>query len=145
TFRKYRPGRKAEHVRAPHSIYFQVLGDHGFVGLFLYLSILGAAAFNLFKVQAQTRDRSDLAWANNLSRMLLISMAGFFMAGAFLSMAYYDVYFCMVALSATLRQAVSRALDGAATPIEIEDDGPAGLVPAWRLASLTHGQQRRPD
>lgn len=145
TFRKYRPGRKAEHVRAPHSIYFQVLGDHGFVGLFLYLSILGAAAFNLFKVQAQTRDRPDLAWANNLSRMLLISLAGFFMAGAFLSMAYYDVYFCMVALSATLRQAVSTALDGAAAPVEIESDNSTGLVPAWRLASLTHGQQRRPD
>jgi putative inorganic carbon (hco3(-)) transporter len=145
TFRKYRPGRKAEHVRAPHSIYFQIIGDHGFVGFFLYVAIIGAATFNLLKVQRQTRDRADLAWANSLSRTLLISFAGFLMAGSFLSMAYYDVFFCMVALSATLRQAVTKEIDGRAAATIEEGDGQGAFVPAWRLASLANGQQRRSD
>ncbi|MDH3588597.1 MAG: putative O-glycosylation ligase, exosortase A system-associated, partial [Gammaproteobacteria bacterium] len=38
TFIKYRPD--ATRGRAAHSVYFQVLGDHGFIGLGLYLAML---------------------------------------------------------------------------------------------------------
>jgi putative inorganic carbon (HCO3(-)) transporter len=38
--------------RAAHSIYFEVLGDHGFIGLALYLSMIAAAVLNTFRVLA---------------------------------------------------------------------------------------------
>lgn len=129
TFVRYRPGAQAEHARAPHSIYFQVLGDHGFVGLALYFAIIGAAMYNLFTVQRRTRGHEELAWANDLSRALLISLAGFLMAGTFLSMAYYDVFFCMVALSVCLKEMVRKTLDEQA-PSEVAE--PVGLIPARR-------------
>jgi probable O-glycosylation ligase (exosortase A-associated) len=121
TFYKYRPGRQATHKRAPHSIYFQVLGDHGFVGLFLYVALIIGALSNLFQIQAQTRKRPDLEWANTLSRMLLISYAGFLVAGSFLSMAYYDVFLCLIALSVALREIVNRTVQAAQVePDEVE-------------------------
>ena len=74
--------------KAAHSIYFEVLGDHGFVGLALYLLILAAAWFNTFTVLRLTRGRPDLDWANRLARTLQVSMIGFLIGGAALSMAY---------------------------------------------------------
>jgi len=125
---RYRPGSQAV-ARAPHSIYFQVLGDHGFVGLFLYLTIALVAIANLFRIQAWTRGRDDLEWANVLSRMLLISYAGFLMAGSFLSMAYYDVFLCFIALSVSLREIVRKQLEDSAEA-ERTDLIPVGGVTA---------------
>jgi probable O-glycosylation ligase (exosortase A-associated) len=99
--------------RAAHSIYFQLLGDHGFVTLFVYLGMIIAGMYNLVRVQALTRDVQSLAWANLLSRMLSVSFAGFLTAGAFLSMAYYDAFLCILGLTACLRQVVAQSLSGA--------------------------------
>ena len=133
TFHKYRPSRKAEHVRAPHSIYFQVLGDHGFVGLFLYLAMIAAAIFNLLTVQARTQGVAEMAWANNLAQTLIISLAGFLMAGSFLSMAYYDVFFCACGVQRDVAPSRSREIGNLDPAADIEGGSPAtGLVPAWR-------------
>lgn len=125
---KYRPGSQAV-ARAPHSVYFQVLGDHGFLGLILYLTIVLVATANLFRIQAQTRGHEELEWANVLSRMLLISFAGFLVAGSFLSMAYYDVFLCLLALSVSLREIVRKHLEQSAEANE-SDLIPAGSVTA---------------
>lgn len=92
--------------RAAHSVYFQVLADHGFVGLAIYLLAVGAAVLNTMRVLAETRGRPDLQWANQLARMLQVSIAGFLVGGAALSMAYYDGMLVIFALTASLTQAV---------------------------------------
>lgn len=133
---RYRgPGDKTD-ARAAHSVYFQVLGDLGFVGLGLYLAMLAAGGYNLLLVQRWTAQRPELEWANMLSRMMLVSTAGFATAGSLLSMAYYDVFLCMMGLTVALREVV-RASAGV-----VPADQPAGLdpvpgfVPAWRRASM---------
>lgn len=95
--------------RAAHSIYFQVLGDHGFLGLAVWLLIIAFGVSNLIKVLALSRDREDLAWTRTLARALTVSFLAFLSGGAFLSMAYYDVFFCLVALTVPLREIVTRA------------------------------------
>jgi probable O-glycosylation ligase (exosortase A-associated) len=125
---KYRESGQAI-ARAPHSIYFQVLGDHGFVGFAIYLGVVFVAIANLFQVGQQTRGREDLEWANMLSRMLLIGYAGFLVAGSFLSMAYYDMFLCFLALSAALREIVARQLETEVVP-DSTDLVPIGGVTA---------------
>lgn len=88
--------------RAAHSIYYQVLGDHGFVGLGLYLLMIFAAWVNTFMVLNTTRDRPDLLWAKRLARMLQVSLTAFLVGGAALSMAYYDGVLVVMALSVCL-------------------------------------------
>ena len=107
---------------AAHSIYFQVLGDHGVVGFLLYFGMIGAALFNTIRVPMLARGRSDLYWANELARMIQLSIFGFLVGGAALSAAYYDLYLIVFGLSAVLVDYVGREVRGLNTV----------RAPAWR-------------
>ncbi len=100
-FARYAPDPKAVH--AAHSIYFQVLGEHGFVGLFLYLAIGVSTWLTCRKVSKLARGRPELKSLGDLGSMLQVSMVGYATGGAFLSLAYFDLpYYLMAASVATL-------------------------------------------
>jgi probable O-glycosylation ligase (exosortase A-associated) len=88
--------------RAAHSIYFQALGEHGFVGLGLYL-MLGFLTWRTGSwIIRNTAKREEYQWAFNLATMIQVSMIGFATGGAFLSLLYFDVpYYLMSAMVAT--------------------------------------------
>lgn len=118
--------------RAAHSIYLAVIGDHGFIGFGLWASIILVSLFNLFRVLAMARDRDDLAWSRVLARALIVSIFAYLTGGTFLNMSYYDAFYCLLALTASLREVVASAVGSAAADI----DEPVGdLVPALRTAS----------
>jgi len=100
-FNQYLPG---EIARAAHSIYFQVLGEHGFIGLALYLLILVLALRNTGVIMRQTRGRPELLWAYDLANMTRVALIGFYTGGAALSMAYFDGFLLLVALLSALRE-----------------------------------------
>ena len=109
--------------RAAHSIYFEVLGDHGFIGLLLFLLLLAAGWYNTSAILSATRDRPELDWANKLARMMQVSMIGFLVGGAALSMAYYDGFIIVIALTGSLLLFVRRPLT---------QDARDQLLPLWR-------------
>jgi putative inorganic carbon (HCO3(-)) transporter len=99
-------------VRAAHSIYFQALGEHGFVGLALYL-LLGIQTWRAAAwIVRNTEQREDLSWAAALSKMIQASMVGFAVGGAFLSLLYFDVPYYLLAIVVVLRVLVERELQG---------------------------------
>jgi putative inorganic carbon (HCO3(-)) transporter len=87
-----------------HSIYFQVLGDHGYFGLLLYLLFFFCAWRTGRRVIRHCAEKPELAWAANLARMCQVSMIGFMTAGAFLSMPYYDLIYYIIAILITLEK-----------------------------------------
>ena len=89
---------------AAHSIYFQILGEQGYVGLAIYLAILLLALRNAGIVLRQTRDRPGLRWAYDLADMSRVALIAFYIGGAALSMAYADEYLLIIALLSVLRQ-----------------------------------------
>ena len=99
-FARYAPNPMDVH--AAHSIYFQALGEHGFVGLILYLA-LGIATWHTAAVIIRlTRGNAELRWALGLATMSQASLIGFSVGGAFLSLLYFDMpYYLMAALIAT--------------------------------------------
>jgi putative inorganic carbon (hco3(-)) transporter len=99
-FHKYEP-YKATH--AAHSIFFQVLGDNGFVGLAIYLLILIVIFWNSIVIRHKTRKIPELSWIFELSGMLQLTMVAFCVGGSALSFAYYDVLFIAAALFSTMR------------------------------------------
>jgi len=113
-----------DHGRAAHSIYFEVLGDAGFVGFGLYFAAVGAAVLNTFRVLAAVRGRPELKWAGQLARMLQVSLVGFLSGGAALSMAYYDGFLIIFALTAALLETVRR-------PVEVTAEA-ASTQPRWQ-------------
>jgi putative inorganic carbon (hco3(-)) transporter len=109
TFAMYAPDPSSVH--AAHSIYFQALGEHGFIGLLLYL-ILGWLTWRYAAwIVRHSRGHADLQWAGSLAAMIQASLIGFAVGGAFLSLLYWDVpYYLMVAIMAT-RAVVARQLE----------------------------------
>ena len=85
-------------VHAAHSIYFQVLGEHGFPGLILYLSLAVLTVRRSRWLIKVTDKRDDLRWAGQLGMMVQVSLLGFAVGGAFLSLVYYDVPYYLIAV-----------------------------------------------
>lgn len=91
-------------VRAAHSIYFQVLGEHGWPGLALFLLLWLLTWREASRLRARTRGDPQLAWVFHLAGMCQVSLVGFAVGGAFLSLAYVDfAYNVMVILVVTQR------------------------------------------
>lgn len=97
-------------VHAAHSIYFQALGEHGFVGLGLYL-LLGTLTWRSAAwVVRNSRSDAELQWASNLAKMIQASLIGFAVGGAFLSLLYFDVPYYLMAAVVALRALTEQRL-----------------------------------
>lgn len=107
---KYVPDARKGRGRNYHSVYFEILGELGFPGLFIYLGLLAAAWFSGSRIVARTKDRPDLLWANDLARMVQISLVAFASAGTFQNLAFFDLYFHLVAILFLSRQIVEAEL-----------------------------------
>jgi len=83
-----------EHPKAAHSIYFQVLGDTGFVGLILFLLILGKSIM----MSNQLAKKAEDEWVRQLSKAINTVFIVFMISGALLSLAYYDLIYAMVSI-----------------------------------------------
>ena len=93
------PGR----VHDAHSIYFEVLGEHGFVGLTLFL-LLGFMTWrSASAVIRHCRGDPQKQWAAHLAAMIQVSLVGYATAGAFLGLAYFDYYYTLVAVVVLLK------------------------------------------
>jgi putative inorganic carbon (hco3(-)) transporter len=99
-FAKYAPNRNW--VFTAHSIYFQVLGEQGYIGLLLFLSLGAVSFWNASRLRGRTLNNPDTAWLHDLAGMIQVSMVGYAVGGAFLSLAYFDLpYNIMVILVAS--------------------------------------------
>ena len=93
-----------------HSIYFEVLAEQGFVGLALYLT-LGILAFRAGSWTIRTVGKDpELQWARNLSAMLQVSLVGYAVSGAFLGLAYFDLYYTFIVILVVTKVEVQKAI-----------------------------------
>ena len=110
----FRPFRKEQYVRYipeypvrsadAHSIYFQVLAEHGFIGLFLYAGLIVSCIFSVRKLYRQCRGSPNRQWIANYSQMLEASLVAYAICGAFLSRSYFDLFFHFVAFTIILKK-----------------------------------------
>jgi probable O-glycosylation ligase (exosortase A-associated) len=82
-----------------HSIYFQALGEHGFPGLLIYVSIGFWIWWAAGHTAKEGRANPELeAWVPMLMRMCQVSVLGFAIGGAFLSLMNLDVPYYLMAI-----------------------------------------------
>src|SRR6266481_5126266 len=96
--------------KAAHSIYFDVLSEHGWVGLALFLMIGVYSWMNCSWLIRRSRGRPELAWATVLGKMGQAVLVGFWVGGAFQSLAYFDEYWCLLFIFDAARRVVARAI-----------------------------------
>lgn len=107
-FSRYAPD--PEDFHDAHSIYFEVLGEHGFIGLFLFL-LLGIHALRSCNWTIRsTKGHADLKWAHDLAEMARLSLISYAVGGAFLGLAYFDLYYHIIVLVVVTRCLVEKAL-----------------------------------
>ncbi|MCC7486345.1 MAG: putative O-glycosylation ligase, exosortase A system-associated [Burkholderiales bacterium] len=107
-FARYAPNPIAIH--SAHSIYFQILGEHGFVGLAIYLLLWFFVWRDAAWVRRRTRDEPEWRWAFDLVSMIQVGLIGFAVGGAFLNLAYYDLSYNMLVMVVLTRALVEREL-----------------------------------
>lgn len=107
-FSRYAPNPLAIH--AAHSIYFQVLGEHGFIGLALFFTIFTLAWRRGSRVIKSAKSDLTLAWAGNLAGMCQVALVGYAAGGAFLSLTYFDLPYYIVLILVVLEVHVKKQL-----------------------------------
>ena len=110
TFAAYAPHPQEIHVA--HSIYFSVLGEHGFPGLILFLSIWGLTWKSANWVRKNARKNPDTEWAAMLAGMCQVSLVGYAVGGAFLSLAYFDLPYDIMVVVVLTRRWLEQILEG---------------------------------
>lgn len=123
-FLKYAPTPTDFHDA--HSIYFEVLGEQGYVGLLLFLALALTAFRTCMRIRSKAAGRPELAWARELASMIQVSLVGFGVGGAFLGLAYFDLPYSLMAIVALTSAYVDRALAGQA----VAQPGATALTPA---------------
>lgn len=85
-------------ARAAHSIYFQVLGNHGFIGLGLFLLIWAITWWQAGWLRKQAAKIPEARWCADLGAMAQVSLFGYLVGGAFLSLSYFDLPYIIMSL-----------------------------------------------
>ena len=88
-FARFAPNPDA--ILAAHSIYFQVMGNHGLIGLLLFISIGVATWRQASWLRLEGKKRPETQWCADLGSMCQVALAGYAVGGAFLSMSYFDL------------------------------------------------------
>jgi putative inorganic carbon (HCO3(-)) transporter len=101
-FYVYAPEPTNYHVA--HSIYFEVLGDHGFIGLAIYLGLMVCAWRTGTRVFKHCIKQPELKWAAQMARMSQVAIIGYAVSGAFLSLAYFDLYYDIIIILVVLEK-----------------------------------------
>jgi putative inorganic carbon (hco3(-)) transporter len=138
TFRQYAP--EPENVHDVHSIYFEVMGEHGFIGLGLFL-LIGLLAWRTgSKAIRECRKDPDRKWASDLAAMTQVSMIGYATGGAFLGLAYFDYYYHLVIIQVLTYQIAVKNTWGTLEQVKPAEFDAAQATPQERLA---HKQRMR--
>jgi putative inorganic carbon (HCO3(-)) transporter len=126
-FAKYAPN--PTDIHAAHSIYFQVLGEHGWVGLVIWLAIWWYTWRTAAWLRVAGRANQETRWCADLGAMCQVSIVGYCVGGAFLSLAYFDLpYNIMVMVVVTKAWMTARSDSKMAAPVrQSTGDGSPGL------------------
>jgi putative inorganic carbon (HCO3(-)) transporter len=95
-----------QRTSAAHSIYFQMLGQHGFVALFLFLTLCFGALMNLRRIKKKALANKDTAWVADYATGIQAGLVGYMVSGAFLNSAYFDLAWLYFAMTAILQREV---------------------------------------
>jgi putative inorganic carbon (HCO3(-)) transporter len=97
TFRLYAPD--PWNVHDVHSIYFEMMGEQGFIGFGLFMLLGLMAWIRAQQIIKRCKKDPDKKWASDLAAMIQVSLIGYATAGAFLGMSHFDLpYHLMIIL-----------------------------------------------
>lgn len=92
------------HVLSPHSIYFSLLGQHGFGGLAVFLLLVGFTFLTLNRIRRTAQHDVGQRWLSEYAWAIQVGLIGYLAAGTFLDVAYFSLLYAFVALAIIMRR-----------------------------------------
>lgn len=114
------PGAKS---LAAHSIWFEVLGEHGFPTFFVWFGIILAGIVYSMRIVRLARGRPELQWAADLARMSQVSIVAYLSAGTFLSLNYWDFFWTLMVVQGATHAVVLATAQRPAVAFASRSDG----------------------
>jgi len=93
---------------AAHSIYFEVLGEQGYPGIFLFLLGIVTAMFGTYRISRIPQDKKKPLWHIALARSLFVSMMIFVVSASFVGIAFQPLLYTMLGFYSSVYRAVRR-------------------------------------
>jgi probable O-glycosylation ligase (exosortase A-associated) len=93
-------------ARDVHSIYFEMLGEHGFIALIFFLLLIGGTITSTMGLKKLLRRNPQIQWAQYYPDMLQVSVIAYLVGGTFLGQAYFDMFYQLVAAVTITRRLV---------------------------------------
>jgi hypothetical protein len=130
-----------------------VLGEHGFVGLSLFLGLMLMTWRTAARVRRAAAADPAQKWLADLVAMIQVSLIGYAVGGAFLGLAYFDLFYHLIALVIIASRLQAQLASGtgviapAGLPQAASRAAPAGdlsATPPRRLAPPPGSAQGRP-
>jgi probable O-glycosylation ligase (exosortase A-associated) len=114
----------------PHSIYFQMLAEHGFPGLFLFLALIASCLWSALRVKRVFRRIDRDHWLVMYANMIIGSLIAYAASGAFLGFAYFDLFYQIVATTIILKYLAKKEMQELSEAEEelVEPEEPGKLV-----------------
>lgn len=131
-FRQYAPN--PENVHDVHSVYFEVMGEHGFIGFGIFMTIMAFTWMKGSSIIRRTKRVPELKWANDLAGMTQVSMVGYATCGAFLGLTYFDFYWHLIAIMVILDHLVTQHISNPAaqsTSTAVQTPKPRRFARKW--------------
>jgi len=102
-YHHYTPEETINDWQDAHSIYLQVLAEHGVTGFVLYMLLILSTLVTLRRVMRAARRDPSKESLGRMAHALEVSMVGFLVSGVFLSMSYFDLFFHLIAIAVMLK------------------------------------------
>ncbi len=94
-------------VHDVHSVYFELIGEHGFVVFLVWAALLLSCFSSLRALKSQAGGDPSKFWIANYSHMLEASLCAYLIGGTFLGRAYFDFFYQIVAAVVILKKVAS--------------------------------------
>jgi putative inorganic carbon (HCO3(-)) transporter len=93
-----------------HNIFFQMMAEHGFVGLGLFCCLILATYRSCSVIQKRVRGCEELAWTADLARATQIALVAFTAGGLFVSIATSPFLYLLAGITIGTRNLVEGEL-----------------------------------
>ena len=93
-----------------HSIYFGMMAEQGFIGLFLFIALMFVAIGTCQKIIKAARREPRLEWHGGLARALIVSIVAYMVSGVFQNLQYFDLFYLLVVCVVILKHVTVQEL-----------------------------------
>lgn len=98
--------KESEAYLLAHSNFFQILGEHGYVGLALYMLMIFAVFMTCRRIEIASRGRPEVYWERDLAISLRIATIGYIVGGITITHDFFELFYVYVGMVAATRSLV---------------------------------------